>query len=368
MNINQSQITIYNNYSHYVQNLVVNNSKYIELLDDAYNIFVTTPDGQPMNYTIYNKLDQIQKDDFIYKGIIIESSFDEIILLTSEGEERIKNYDNISEIFDKQILVLNENLPDFDFEIIVSYFINSVVWNPVYTIIIKDNSIESFLSANIINNKNILKVDKIIFVSNNLFLGSESDINIIDDEIIQTQTGFIKYELETELPITLTKNTSFILYKSPFSDNICNNTNIKIYIELNKYQSIPKFGYIFKVNKYLPAGDVLLYSNNITNFIGKTSINSQNKGDDVEIIVGDTELVELFLEYQEPDNNSIFFNTEIKNTNNKNYDLVVYYNAGQQIYQVITDENYVRNGNKIQWDTIIDKNSLLRFGVEFKRL
>jgi hypothetical protein len=342
MKIVEDQLTIYNNYAHRIQTWNIINLAYVEVLDDAYDITITSVEGKPLNYKIINSLSAVEKDDTIYIGYMLEMDNTNATILTCGGKIEIANYDTIREPIEKFAIIINEDPAVCGFEeIIISYFTKTIKWSPIYTAILENEKVKSFLCA-IVTSKYPIEV-------NNLRIMSSANMDLL-------------YEVKSCFSTIITENSSYVIEKTPFAP-----TAPIIFVELNKETKKPQIGYRMSVNQYLPAGKLLFYKNSIKTFLSEIQIEKQEPGNVIEYILGDTTLIDVKYNLTQGGNINTY-DVEIINRQNNQYNIIMYSIMEKGLFRIRCPIPYEQRNNITEYPVQIPANSKFNVSIGIESL
>jgi len=240
---------------------------------------------------------QVIKKEKTIKGKVLSMTQDNITILSNNKIITLRNYDQIivstsDELNQPQLIIPPEYYLK---ELTLSYLINNITWECVGTALIDDNNLYLRLAGNI---------------NNNTESDIDADTTLVSGEVYQKQKNHYPESrmILSAAPIKSDKvqtsmSEDFIKYK--IGKRIIRNKDIaelgtftypitKLYIHKTEENNIVRFGYRFIAKEYIPACSINVFSidRGIDSFLGSNNIGESQRNDEIDIIIGESTLLQ----------------------------------------------------------------------------
>lgn len=239
-------------------------------------------------------------------GKILSLDPDHALIITDGKIVNIRKYDSISvdinDDYTRPRLIINNDDKPFT----ISYLLSGISWNCIGTALIdnSNNIMYLRLAANIINN-----TDSDINADISLISGEINKIN----KVMKQNYATAATRSFAPVPVSETNVNSSIIedyVKYNVGNRIIHTKDvaelnslqfplIKIYIHKTNEPNRVRFGYRFTATDFIPRCDINVYSINtngneliLDSFVGSDTIKESQKSDDVDIILGDSTMLQ----------------------------------------------------------------------------
>ena len=245
----------------------------------------------------------VSKRDIVVKGKILQWSGNEVSVLSKGTLQVVRDYDCIKSVFDEDSLLSHVMLPKTSNPVDISYLLPSVSWKCNGTILIEEES--SIINLNLSGK-----------ITNDTETEYKADVSLVSGDIYQYRNK------QTYAPRAMLQAAAPMQDDAPPTSNPEDYTSYDVGTHVIKPNSIViaelgttkikglklysfrtgadavKFGYRFKAPGFLPACDVNVYntapnaSSIIGPYLGSNHIDEKQKGDIVDLMLGDSTRVQ----------------------------------------------------------------------------
>lgn len=324
---NYSKLTIYSHSGHIVQkydqgNKIITLPKSVEIA----SIVIIDSDGTiiPFSYVPETNMGialtnrstgekvetSVVKDGQTINGKILSLDSDNVMLLTDSHISNIRKYDRvtvgISDDYTRPRLVLEKNNKAFT----LSYLLSSIEWNCIGTALIDNtnNVIYLRLAGNIVNNTESDIAANTILVSGEVYQQRQQQNDFAESNQIVPRA---MYAMAAPGPPMSSRRVSTGMLEDYTKYDVGNRTIrtkdiaelgtlsfpiIKIYVHKTNDVDKVKFGYRFISPGFIPGCSLNVYSidNNksIDAYLGSNMIDESQKGDEVDIMLGESTMLQ----------------------------------------------------------------------------
>lgn len=238
------------------------------------------------------------KNGEIIKGDIVSMDSDNIILTSNNGLINIRHYDQVSISTKYNGSRPHLNLDKTTVPLTLSYIVSDISWSCIGTALIDDKAHMLYLrfSGWIINNLESDIQAQVALVSGHVNQGHktrhmESAMATFSAPMSSPQVnmGLLEDYVKYDIGQKLIRNQNMVeLGTWSFSVD-------KLYVHNTQDANTVTFGYRFTAPDFIPMSTINVYAidseQNIDSYLGTQNIDESQKGDDVDLILGQTTLL-----------------------------------------------------------------------------
>ena len=246
------------------------------------------------------------KGDKTIEGKILSLGSEDVTVISDGEISNIREYDQVSvsttEDYTRPHLVINWNSP-----FTISYLLSSISWSCVGTALIDNqkNMMYLRLAGNIVNNTESDIVADTVLVSGDIYQYRTNPGTRYESAMYSSDTAMVKAASRSENLVERSLLEDYTKY------NVGNRTIrnkdiaelgtssfpvIKFYIHETNGDGSVRFGYRFTATEFIPSCSLNVYSvdnaYNIDSYLGSNEIGESQKNDDIDIILGESTMLQ----------------------------------------------------------------------------
>jgi len=248
------------------------------------------------------------KDGQSITGKIVGLSDDGIVLASNNKITSVRKYDqltvNISDDYTRPHVILSSNNSD----VTISYLLSNIAWTCVGTALIdeKKNIMYLRLTGNIVNNTESDIAANTTLVSGEVYqYRSKQNIQAAPMSLyrlsasMQESTSMSSRKVSTSMLEDYTKYNvgNRIIHNKDIAELGTSTVKvIKMYIHMTSDNDKVRYGYRFTADGFVPSCSINVYSigpdNRIGAYLGTNEIDEGQKGEDIDILIGESTTVQ----------------------------------------------------------------------------
>lgn len=249
------------------------------------------------------------KEDKILKGKILSLDSDNVMLMSGGEISNIRKYDQVSvgitDDYTRPRLVIKNDIPK---AFTLSYLLSSIAWSCVGTALIdKDNNMMYLrLAGNIVNNTESDITADTVLVSGDVYqyrrtqdANAESAQYAPRAMMMARSAPMSGKQVETSMLEDYTKyqvGNRIVRNKDVAELGTASFPVIKLYIHQTNDNDTVRFGYRFTAPGFIPSCSLNVYSidrdRTVDSYLGSNEIEQSQKNDEIDIILGETTMLQ----------------------------------------------------------------------------